>query len=65
MSREHICLKNRPSIEPSWWTFDARGIALCRVCSRCKREKLARYRPEILSDYDRPDVDEPIDSEEE
>lgn len=34
----------------SWWEYDARGIALCRVCDGCRAEKLSRYRPEVLSD---------------
>jgi hypothetical protein len=47
----------------SWWEYDAQGIALCRVCSKCKTEKLAKYRPEILTGYNQLDVDEPIDEE--
>lgn len=45
----------------SWWANDAQGIPLCRVCPRCKRQKLARYRPEILTGYDQDDVNEPIE----
>lgn len=63
MSPTHSCLGGRPSTDPSWWAFDARGIELCRVCNRCRAEKLARYRPEILSGYDQSDVDEPIEPE--
>lgn len=51
------------STEPSLWAHDAQGIPLCRVCDRCIDEKLSRYRPEILEDYDQNDVDEPIDGE--
>ena len=47
----------------SWWANDAQGIPLCRVCDRCEKAKLARYRPEILSGYDQSDVDEPIEPE--
>lgn len=61
--REHACRKGIPSTEPSWWEHDAQGIPLCRVCARCKREKLAAYRPEILSGYDELDVDEPINAD--
>ena len=57
----HSCVGNIPSNEPSWWARDAQGIELCRICDRCKDEKLARYRPEILSGYDQNDVDEPIE----
>jgi hypothetical protein len=45
----------------SWWVHDAQGIELCRVCARCERTKLSRYRLEILTGYDQHDVDEPIE----
>lgn len=48
----------------SWWEYDAQGIALCRVCESCVDERLARYRPEILTGYSQADVDEPIEPEE-
>lgn len=48
----------------SWWEYDAKGIELCKVCDRCRKAKLARYRPEILSGYDQGDVDEPIEPDE-
>jgi hypothetical protein len=35
---------------PSWWEHDARGIPLARACDACVDEKLAAYRPEILTD---------------
>lgn len=44
-----------------YWAYDAQGIPLCKVCDRCKKAKLFRYRPEILSGYDQNDVDEPIE----
>ena len=44
----------------SWIEYDARGIYLCRVCTKCEKAKLSRYRPEILTGYDQSDVDEPI-----
>ena len=46
----------------SWWEYDARGIELCRVCDKCRKKKLARYRPDVLSD---PNywADEPIEEE--
>jgi hypothetical protein len=28
--------------------LDARGIPLDRVCKKCKKEKLARYRKDVL-----------------
>lgn len=61
MPRTHTCLNDEPSTEPSWWAKDAQGIDLCRVCDRCERTKLARYRPEILTGYDQSDVNEPIE----
>jgi len=45
----------------SWWEKDARGIPLRRVCDKCIKEKLAGYRPEILTGYTQADVDEPIE----
>lgn len=33
-----------------WDEYDARGIYLCKVCERCERDKLAAYRPEVLTD---------------
>lgn len=30
--------------------YDARGIFLCYTCSKCEREKLAGYRPEVLDE---------------
>jgi len=34
--------------QSSWWELDARGIPLDRVCKKCKKEKLARYRKDVL-----------------
>jgi hypothetical protein len=47
----------------SWWENDARGIPLARVCTKCKREKLARYRPEVLHNP-RYSADEAIEPDE-
>ena len=44
----------------SYWQFDARGIELCRACPKCRKEKLARYRPEVLTDS-QYQADEPIE----
>ena len=49
--------------EYSWWENDAQGIPLARVCDKCIKEKLSKYRPEILSGYSQEDVDEPIEPE--
>ena len=51
------------SKEPSQWAYDAQGIELARVCDVCRKEKLARYRPEILEGYTQEDVNEPIEPE--
>ena len=34
----------------SWWEYDARGIPLARVCDKCRRDVLKRYRPDVLHD---------------
>lgn len=44
-----------------WPEYDAQRIFLCYVCDKCRAQKLAKYRPEILSGYTQADVDEPID----
>ena len=46
----------------SWWENDARGIALARVCEECVAERLAPFRPEVLTDPGYL-ADEPIDAE--
>lgn len=38
------------SQKDSWWQNDARGIPLCRVCPDCKKDKLAKYRTDVLTD---------------
>lgn len=47
----------------SWWEFDGRGIALARVCQRCRDDRLAVFRAVILGGYTQADVDEPIESD--
>jgi hypothetical protein len=59
----HSCLDSTSSTEPSWWETDAQGIPLCRVCMKCRTQKLSRYRKEILSGYTQADIDEPIEPE--
>ncbi|MGY8677302.1 hypothetical protein Q2941_05725 [Bradyrhizobium sp. UFLA05-153] len=46
----------------SWWEHDARGIPLCRVCDKCRKEKLGRYRPDVRTD---PNywTDEPVEDD--
>ena len=47
----------------SYPEYDAQGLYLCRVCDDCKKEKLSKYRPCILTGYTQADVDEPIEPE--
>lgn len=54
---------NHTKHDGSWWEHDAQGIPLARVCDKCKKEKLSKYRPEILTGYNQLDVDEPIEEE--
>src|SRR5579862_1337466 len=48
----------------SRWEVDGQGIPLVRACDKCRKKKLARYRPEILRPYTQADVDEPIEPDE-
>ena len=41
--------------------YDGHGIFLCYACSKCRKQKLRRYRPDILEAYE---CDEPIEPEE-
>jgi hypothetical protein len=59
----HACLNGEESNEYSWWEYDAQRIPLCRVCDRCREQKLSGYRKEILESYDQNDVDEQIEEE--
>jgi hypothetical protein len=58
----HFCI-NDTYEEDGWWEYDAQGIPLCKVCDKCRDQKLSRYRPEILEGYTQADVDEPIEPE--
>jgi hypothetical protein len=46
----------------SRWQFDARGIELCRTCDACHNDKMARYRPDVLTNSNYW-ADEPIEAE--
>lgn len=48
---------------PSHWQYDARGIELCRTCPKCHQRKLAKYRPEVLTNPNY-EADEPIEEDE-
>ena len=56
---DHVCAPGE-----SWPEYDAQHIYLCRVCDKCRKAKLSRYRPEILQGYTQADVDEPIEPDE-
>lgn len=64
MAQDHICVGGEESDEYSWWEYDAQNIPLCRVCDKCREEKLSGYRPEILRGYTQADVDEQIEPDE-
>ena len=61
--RTHTCLNGEDSNAPAWWENDGRGIPLCKVCGKCRDEKLKGYRREILRPYTQEDVDEPIEED--
>lgn len=42
--------KTHTKHDGSWWEHDARGIPLARVCDKCRKEKLGKYRRDVLSD---------------
>lgn len=48
--------------EESEEVHDAKGIYIGRVCDRCRKERLAGFRPEVLTDPDYT-CDEPIEPE--
>jgi hypothetical protein len=50
MSRDEIRPCPCGSGKPSRWQFDARGIELCRTCATCHKERMASYRPDVLTD---------------
>jgi hypothetical protein len=60
----HFCKNDNYTEEPGYWVNDAQGIPLCKVCEKCEKQKLSRYRPEILTGYTQADVDEPIEPDE-
>lgn len=44
----------------SYWLYDGHGYALCRACPQCEREKLSKYRPDIMDNYV---PDEPLEED--
>ncbi len=51
--------------ENTWAEYDARGIYLARVCDACVNERLATYRPEVLTNpgYEASEPIEPDDGD--
>lgn len=47
--------------QDAWIEYDAQGIYLAKVCNKCVKVKLSKYRPEILTGYSQDDVDEQIE----
>lgn len=43
-----------------YWINDGYGIPFCKICDKCKSEKLKGYRSDIMEAYD---CDEPIEPE--
>ena len=43
-TKDHICDPDERRAE-----YDARGIFLCYACPKCRKRKIAGYRPEILT----------------
>lgn len=62
MSRQYLASCPCGSGKQASAHFDARGIFLTYVCSKCKRSKLASFRLDVLTD---PNYwhDEPLDSD--
>ncbi len=42
-------------IDGSWEEYDGYGIYLCRVCDKCEKEKLSRFRSDIRDRYETDD----------
>lgn len=40
------------SCKPAYWMYDGHGIALCKVCDKCKSKKVRKYRSDIFTQYD-------------
>lgn len=59
--KEHSCLGDEWRVGEVYWVNDGRGIPLALVCDKCRKEKLSRYRSDIMdSNYE---TDEPIESD--
>lgn len=63
MSNEEDLRYHQCDRSESWWEYDAQSIPLDRVCDKCRKVKLSKYRSCILTGYNQSDVDEPIEEE--
>jgi hypothetical protein len=63
MANEGKCGGSHTKYDGSWWENDARGIPLARVCNECIKVKLAKYRPEVLTDSNYDLMDCPLDED--
>jgi hypothetical protein len=54
----HQCAQGESDI-----AYDARGIPLCRVCAHCRKDRLSKYRPEVLTDSNYDTFGEQIDED--
>lgn len=43
--RSHACPRDE-----RWAEYDARGIFLTYVCTKCRKAKLSGFRPDVLRD---------------
>ena len=64
---DELTCKDDPNIinhaSPNTWEeYDARGIYLARVCEHCVKQKLSKYRPDVLTDPNYATC-EPIDED--
>ena len=62
MTNTNECTGQHMKGDGSYWIDDARGIPLVRACNVCRDAKLAKYRPDVLSDSNYW-ADEAIDGE--
>ena len=49
---ENLCERHNSQDGESWEEFDGYGIFLCRVCDKCRAEKLRKFRGDIFDRYE-------------
>jgi transcriptional regulator NrdR family protein len=60
--RTHKCVNGYRTSTDSYWLYDAKGIALRRVCSKCKQHHISTYDPRVFdSSYVVNEVVDPED----